>query len=206
MSSYGKFLKDVLSKKRRLEDVEMVELTEESKRICLGEIKKTNISLQMADRSLTYPHGILEDVLVKVDHFIFPADFIVLDMEEDVDTPSILGRPFLIRGRMIIDVEKGSLILQDADQEVEFKVFDATKYPIDSEYCFHLKAVDQVVRPQFIADYPKDPLKASLVHEIEVGEEPHALEMVNTLETKVVPSTIASPTLTLNRCLEANFK
>ncbi|KAI5316566.1 hypothetical protein L3X38_036273 [Prunus dulcis] len=191
MPNYGKFIKDILSKKRRFEDTEMVELTEEcsvviqshlspkrkdpgkfsipctigtiqralcdlgssinliplsvAKRIGLGEIKKTNISLQMADRSLTYPHGILEDVLVKVDKFIFPADFIVLDMEEDVDTPIILGHPFLITGRMIIDVGKGSLILRDADQEVEFKVFDATKYPIDSEYCVRLEAVDHVV-------------------------------------------------------------
>ncbi|CAL2257202.1 unnamed protein product [Prunus armeniaca] len=125
-------------------------------------------------------------------------------MEEDVDTPIILGRPFLITGRMIIDVEKGSLILRDADQEVEFKVFDATKYPIDSEYCFRVEAVDHVVRPQFMGDYPKDPLKASLVHEIEGGEEPHVLKMVNSLETKAVPITIAAPTLTLQRYLEAN--
>ncbi|CAL2265028.1 unnamed protein product [Prunus armeniaca] len=128
----------------------------------------------MADRSPTYPHGILKDVLVKVDKFIFPADFIVLDMEEDVDTPIILGRSFLIMGRMIIDVEK--------------------------------EAIDHVVRPQFIVDYPKDPLKASLVHDIKVGEEPQVLEMVNTLETKAIPSTIASPHLTFKRYLEANFK
>ncbi|CAL2248124.1 unnamed protein product [Prunus armeniaca] len=252
MPNYGKFIKDILSKKRHLEDTEMVELIEEcsaiiqshlppkrkdpgkfsipctigtisfqralcdlgssinlmplsiAKRIGLGEIKKTNISLQMVDRSLTYPHGILEDVLVKVDKFIFPADFIVLDMEEDIDTPIILGRPFLITGRMIIDVEKGSLILRDADQEVEFKVFDATKYPIDSEYCFCVEAVDHVVRPQFMADHPKDPLKANLIHEIEVVEEPHVLEMVNSLKTKAVPSTIAAPTLTLQRYLEEN--
>ncbi|KAI5348637.1 hypothetical protein L3X38_001524 [Prunus dulcis] len=212
MSSYGKFLKDALSKKRRLEDTEMVELTEE----CSAAIQRQlppkrkdlgRFSIPCTIGTISFQRALCDpDVLVKVDHFIFPADFIVLDMEEDVDTPSILGRPFLITGRMIIDVEKGSLILRDADQEVEFKVFDATKYSIDLEYCFHLKAVDQVVRPQFIADYPKYPLKASLVHEIEVGEEPHALEMVNTLETKAVPSNIASPTLTLNRYLEANFK
>ncbi|CAL2240362.1 unnamed protein product [Prunus armeniaca] len=172
----------------------------------------------MADRSLTYPHGILEDVLVKVDKFILPADFIVLDMEEDVDTPIILGRPFLITGRTLIDVEKGSLILRVADQEVEFKVFDATKYPIDLEYCFQLEAIDHVVQQQFEAEYPKDPLEASLVHEIEiVDEEPRMLEMVNLLEatpsykqplhrefeplgaatTKPVPSIVAAPTLTL---------
>ncbi|CAL8991651.1 unnamed protein product [Prunus brigantina] len=112
MLNYGKFLKEILTK-----------------RIGLGEIKKTTISLQMADRSLTYPPDILEDVLVKVDRFIFPADFIVLDMEEEVNTPIILSRPFLIIGRMIIDIEKGFLILREADQEVEFKVFDATKCP-----------------------------------------------------------------------------
>lgn len=47
----------------------------------LGEVKPTTISLQMADRSLTYPRGVIEDVLVKVDKFIFPVDFVVLDME-----------------------------------------------------------------------------------------------------------------------------
>ncbi|KAI5343621.1 hypothetical protein L3X38_011497 [Prunus dulcis] len=157
----------------------------------------------MTDRSLTYPHGILE--LVKVDRFIFSADFIVLDIEEDVNTPIILGCSFLITRRMTIDVEKSSLILREANQEVEFKIFDATKYPIDSEYCFRLEAIDHVVRQQFIVDYPKDPLKASLVHEIEVGEEPCVLEMMNSLEIKVVPSTFAAPTLTLKRYLETNF-
>ncbi|KAI5336096.1 hypothetical protein L3X38_026230 [Prunus dulcis] len=250
MSSYGKFLKDILSKKRRLDDTETVKLTEEcsaaiqrqlppkrkdpwsfsipctigtiyfhralcdlgssinlmplsiAKRIGLGEIKNTTISLQMADRSLTYPHGILEDVLVRVDKFILPADFIVLDMEEDVDTAIILSCPFLITGRTLIDVAKGSLILRVADQDVEFKV----------------EAIDHVVQRQFEAEYPKDPLEASLVHEIEiVDEEPCMLEMVTLLEatpsykqpfhqefeplsataTKPVPSIVAAPTLTL---------
>ena len=49
----------------------------------LGEIELIALSLQMADRSLTYPKGIIEDVLVKVDKFIFPVDFVVLDVEED---------------------------------------------------------------------------------------------------------------------------
>ena len=47
----------------------------------LGEVTPTTITLQMADRSLTYPRGIIEDVLVKVDKFIFPVDFVVLDMK-----------------------------------------------------------------------------------------------------------------------------
>ena len=54
-----------------------------AKKLNLGEITPTALSLQMADRSLTFPKGIIKDVLVKVDKFIFPVDFVVLDMEED---------------------------------------------------------------------------------------------------------------------------
>ena len=56
------------------------------------------------DRSLKHPRGVIEDVLVKVDKFIFPADFIVLDTKEDNEIPIILGRPFLAIGRAMIDV------------------------------------------------------------------------------------------------------
>ena len=58
----------------------------------------TTISLQLADRSIKYPRGVIKDVLVKVDKFIFPADFIVLVMDEDEEIPLILGRPFLATG------------------------------------------------------------------------------------------------------------
>ena len=70
----------------------------------LEELKPTNVSLQLVDRSITYPRGIVEDVLVKVDKFIFPIDFIVLDMEEDHEVSFILGRPFLATGKAMIDV------------------------------------------------------------------------------------------------------
>ena len=71
----------------------------------LEEPKATNVSLQLADRSITYPKGIIEDVLVKVDKFIFFVDFIVLDMKENYKVPLILRRPFLAIGRAMIDVQ-----------------------------------------------------------------------------------------------------
>ncbi|XP_073298528.1 uncharacterized protein [Primulina huaijiensis] len=155
MPNYVKFIKDVMSKKRKLQEFETVKLTEEcsailqkklpqklkdpgsftspcficgskcSKALCdlganinlmpfsiyreleLREVKLSTITLQLADSSLTYPRGIVEDVLVKVDKFIFPADFVILDMEEDHDAPLIFGRPFLVTGRALIDVHKG---------------------------------------------------------------------------------------------------
>ena len=57
----------------------------------IGYLTLTSISLQMADRSIAFPRGILEDVLVKFDKFIFPVDFVVLDIEEDKEVPIILG-------------------------------------------------------------------------------------------------------------------
>ncbi|XP_062118900.1 uncharacterized protein LOC133832598 [Humulus lupulus] len=72
----------------------------------LGEAWPTFVSLQIADRSVKHPRGVIEDVLVKVDKFTFPVDFIILDMEEDGNIPIILGKPFLATGRALIDVQK----------------------------------------------------------------------------------------------------
>ena len=73
-------------------------------RMGLGEARPTTVTLKLANRSLKHPRGMIEDVLVKVDKFIFPADFIVLDIEEDKEIPIILGRPFLATGMAMIDV------------------------------------------------------------------------------------------------------
>jgi len=59
------------------------------------EILPTRMTLQLADRSIKYPHGIVEDLLVKVDKFYFPVDFVIIDIEEDVEVPIILRRPFM---------------------------------------------------------------------------------------------------------------
>ena len=66
-----------------------------AKRLSLGELTPTAMTLQMADRILAHPKGILEDVLIKVGKFIFPVDFVVIDIEEDKQVPLLLGRPFL---------------------------------------------------------------------------------------------------------------
>ena len=74
-------------------------------KLWLDEPKPTNVSLQLANRSITYLKVILEGVLIKVDKFIFSVDFIVLNMEGDREVPLILGRPFLATGRALIDVQ-----------------------------------------------------------------------------------------------------
>lgn len=76
------------------------------KKLGLKEIKPTTITLQLANQTLTYPKGIAEDVLVKIDKFIFLAGFIVLNMEEDRQVPIIQGKPFLCIVEVLINVEK----------------------------------------------------------------------------------------------------
>ena len=74
------------------------------RKLGLGEPNPTTITLQLADRSIKHSKGIVEDVLIKVGKFIFPVDFIILDMIEDLEVSLILGRPFLATGKALIDV------------------------------------------------------------------------------------------------------
>ena len=67
------------------------------KRLSLGELTPTAMTLQMEDITLAHPKGILEDALIKVGKFIFPLDFVVIDIEEDKQVPLLLGRPFLAK-------------------------------------------------------------------------------------------------------------
>ena len=93
------------------------------KRLNLGRLTSTSLSLKMADRSMTSPKDIIEDVLIKVDKFIFLVDFMVLDMEEDEKIPLILGRPFLTISQALIDVESGELTLRVGDDKVCLSIY-----------------------------------------------------------------------------------
>ncbi|XP_050920394.1 uncharacterized protein LOC127138032 [Lathyrus oleraceus] len=76
-----------------------------------GEPKPKKMTLTLADRFVTYPYEVLEDVLVKIDDLPFPADFVILDMLEDTEIPLLLGIPFLATCRVLTDVEIRELVL-----------------------------------------------------------------------------------------------
>ena len=170
MPLYAKFLKDILSRKRKIAEEGIVNLTATcsavikrglpekmkdlgsftipctigefefpkalcdsgasinlmpysvAKKLSLGEITPTTVTLQMADRTLAKPEGIIEDVLVKVGKFILPADFIILDMEEDSQVPLLLGRPFLATGVALIDMHKGIHMLRVGEETADFNL------------------------------------------------------------------------------------
>ena len=92
------------------------------KRLDLEELKPTNICLSMEDKSITYPLGILENVPTKVGKFIIPADFIVLEMEEDLEISILFGRPFLMIAGAIIDMKKGNITLELDNEERKYHI------------------------------------------------------------------------------------
>ena len=97
------------------------------KQLGLGELKPTNITLSLADRSVKIPKGIVEDVLVKIDKFYYPVDFVVLDIEpianEPNHVPIIIGRPFLATANPIINCRNGVMQLTFGNMTLELNIF-----------------------------------------------------------------------------------
>ncbi|XP_025616894.1 uncharacterized protein [Arachis hypogaea] len=93
------------------------------RRLCVEEVKPTQMSLELVDKSLVCPKGVIENLLVKVDKFIFLADFVILDLDEEGGDSIILGRPFLATARAFIDVEQGELTLRLHDERITLNVF-----------------------------------------------------------------------------------
>ncbi|XP_016747158.1 uncharacterized protein [Gossypium hirsutum] len=126
MLNYVKFMKDILSIKKRLSEYETVALTKECNAFLQNKLPPklkdlrsftipSNIEEYYYDRSLSFPEGKIQDVLVKVNKFTLPDDFIVLDLEADKEVSIILGRPFLPMGRTLIDVQKGEPMMRVQD-------------------------------------------------------------------------------------------
>ncbi|XP_019237873.1 PREDICTED: uncharacterized protein LOC109218013 [Nicotiana attenuata] len=97
----------------------------------LGMIKYVLVSLQLADQTTIIPEGIIEDILVRVEKFVFPVYFIVVDMEVNKEVPLILGRPFLCTGRAILDIYEGQLMLRVKNEKVVFQMKRMMKYSYD---------------------------------------------------------------------------
>ncbi|XP_071917116.1 uncharacterized protein [Coffea arabica] len=209
--SYAKFLKEIMTRKRKLEDCETIALTEEcsaiiqnklppklkdpgsfsipctignvdfSKTLCdlgasvslipltvarqlgLYEFKRTNITLQLADRSIRYLLGVLENVLIKVQKFIIPVNFVVLDMEEDISMPIILGRPFLATAGTIIDVKNSKLKFQVGEEEVEFNLNEMEKYPSFTDHAYSIGTIDKLTQEMSQVNFDLDPLEYCLM-------------------------------------------
>nr|GFD47855.1 reverse transcriptase domain-containing protein [Tanacetum cinerariifolium] len=100
------------------------------KKLSLPELTPTQITLELADRSITRPKGVTEDVFVKVGKFHFPTDFVVVDFDADPRVPLILGMSFLRTGRALIDVYGEEITLKVNDESITFNLNQTMKYSL----------------------------------------------------------------------------
>ena len=124
------------------------------KQLGLGELKPTSITLSLADRSIKIPKGTIEDVLIQVDRFYYPVDFVVLDTESVAvgtnHVPIILGRPFLATSNAIINCRNGVMQLTFGNMTLELNIFHLSKRHMHSEEddCEEVCLIDAILEEQ----------------------------------------------------------
>ena len=138
------------------------------KKLNLEELKPTNICLSMADKSITYPVGILENVPTKVGKFVIPADFVVLEMEEDLEIPILFGRPFLMTAGAIIDMKRGKITLEVDNEHMEFDVHRIMKStPIEvASRIDSIDIIDKCVKEMLPECLKQDSKETHMVQEV----------------------------------------
>ncbi|XP_076951082.1 uncharacterized protein LOC143624250 [Bidens hawaiensis] len=99
----------------------------------LGELTPTHMLLSLTDHSVKYPQGIIENLLVKVDNFVLPVDFVVLNMKADERVPIIVGRPFLRIAKALIDVYDRNITLWVGDENITYDVVRSMQHPDDQD-------------------------------------------------------------------------
>nr|GEX37952.1 reverse transcriptase domain-containing protein [Tanacetum cinerariifolium] len=121
-------------------------------KLSLKTLKPTKMNVRLTDRSFQYPIGIAENMLIEVGKFTFPADFVILEMEEDSKVPLILGRPFLHTGDAVIRVKQKQLNLGVGTERMIFNIDSTMKYSYSNEdTCFSIDVIDEILEEDFDA-------------------------------------------------------
>nr|GFB66276.1 reverse transcriptase domain-containing protein [Tanacetum cinerariifolium] len=198
MPNYGKFLKELIRNKHKIEQISAAFLSDESSamiqnkvppklvdprnflipcnfktfscnalanldasinlmpyslyaKLYLETLKPTKMSIRLSDRSFQYPVGIAKNMLVKVGKFTFPADFIILEMEEDRKVLLILGRPFLHTTDIVIRVKQKQLNLRVGTERMIFNIDYAIKHSYSNkDTCFIIDVIDEILEEDVI--------------------------------------------------------
>ncbi|XP_050233430.1 uncharacterized protein LOC126681916 [Mercurialis annua] len=185
MPQYAKFLKEIITKKQSWDDKGTISLTENSN------IDDASIGGPLTQK----PYGVVEDVLVKVDKFIFPVDFVVLDYAADKTCPMILGRPFMNTGKALIDVHAGRLTLRIDDDKVEFDMKRIMRNTFEEEECMRLDMIDGIVEELFPVSkvtFHSDETHETTGDEYSKEDEPKAENLIRR-ESVTPPSSITPP-------------
>ena len=143
------------------------------KQLSLGELKPTSITLSLADRSIKIPKGTIEDVLIQVDRFYYPVDFVLLDTEPVAvganHVPIILGRPFLATSNAIINCRNGVMQLTFGNMTLELNIFHMSKRHMHSEKddCEEVCIIDEILEEQGNEQQVQDVLTQSYLSALE---------------------------------------
>ncbi|XP_074297301.1 uncharacterized protein LOC141628008 [Silene latifolia] len=141
------------------------------------ELSPTKVSFQLADRSVRYPIGLVEDVPLKVGKRVIPCDFYVMDIPEDSKIPIILGCPCLATGGAMIDVKNGKVSLQVGDDKMEFSLEKCMKSPSISDTCYKVDVLEDCLNEHNIEPSYFDPLEVCPTNK-KGNEEDDMLEFV----------------------------
>ncbi|GKB05297.1 reverse transcriptase domain-containing protein [Tanacetum coccineum] len=121
-------------------------------KISLETLKPTKISVRLADKSFQYPVRIVENMLVEVGKFTFPADFVILEMEEDSKVPIILERPFLHTVDAVVRVKQKQLNLGVGTERMIFNIDSAMKHSYSNDdTCFSIDVINEILEEDFDA-------------------------------------------------------
>jgi hypothetical protein len=152
----------------------------------LGELIPTTVVLILANKSIKKPCGVIEDVIIRVDKFYFPVDFIVLDTEPILDPtkliPIIMGRPFLATTNACINWRTEEMEVTFGNMKVRLNIFKDFQHPLDTSECFLLDKIEDVVEDTLPHLLMKDLLEACLSHfDFEEFDMEHYVDEVNSL-------------------------
>ncbi|GKA35149.1 reverse transcriptase domain-containing protein [Tanacetum coccineum] len=120
------------------------------------------MSVRLADRSFQYPVRIAENMLIEVGKFTFPADFVILEMEEDCKVPLILGRPFLHTANAVIRVKQKQLNLEVGTERMIFHIDSAIKHSYSNDdTCFSIDVIDEILE-EYLMLFSTKEVKSSI--------------------------------------------
>ncbi|KAG7559430.1 hypothetical protein ISN45_Aa05g010270 [Arabidopsis thaliana x Arabidopsis arenosa] len=142
-----------------------------AQRLGFSKYKACNISLILADRSIRIPHGLLEDLPVRIGVVEVPTDFVVLDMDEEPKDPLILGRPFLATAGTIIDVKKGKIDLTlEKDLRMTFDITNTMKKPTIEGKVFWIEEMELLADELLEELAEEDYLQSALTKDSKDGD------------------------------------
>ena len=151
----------------------------------MGELKPTSITLSLADRSIKILKGTIEDVLIQVDKFYYPVDFVVLDTEPVAvganHIPIILGRPFLGTSNAIINCRNGVMQLTFGNMTLELNIFHLSKkhmQPVEDD-CEEVCIIDTILEEQSNEQQVQDVLNQELSDNLVEQQDPQSMSLVH---------------------------